>query len=122
MNTQELAKYLKVGTNALSDLSAILSLYVDPTTTDNKKDALDKSISLFTGFGVDSTEATKLASYIVDTVEVVAGGTTAAADVLTDIENVSKEHGINLPPVIVSMLSGLLVQGELAIQQIHSGK
>jgi len=122
MNTAELAKYLKIGTNVLSELSTILSLYVDPASADNKTDALAKSVTLFVSFGIDVAEATKLASYIVDVVEVVAGGTTAAADVLKDVQQVAAEHGIALPPVIVSMLSGLLVQGELAIQELRAGK
>ena len=122
MNTAELSKYLKIGTNVISELSTILSLYVDPASADNKTDALSKSIVLFTSFGIDVAEATKIASYIVDVVEVVAGGTTAAADVLKDITTTAAEHGLTLPPVIISMLSGLLVQGELAIQELRAGK
>lgn len=122
MTTSDLARYIRVFTAVVDELSTILSLYVDPTSADTKVDALAKSVALFSRFGLQAAEAAKLGAYIVDTVEMVAGGSSAAADVLNDIDTVAATQNITLPPVVVSMISGLLIQIEAAIQALHQGK
>lgn len=122
MSISDLSKYLKVFTAIADELSTILALYVDSASADNKTDALAKSVALFMRFGIDAAEAAQLGSYIVDVVEVMADGSSAAADVLADITKLAAAHNITLPPVVISSISGLLIQAELVIQQIHQGK
>jgi hypothetical protein len=111
---------------AIQDLSSALTFFLKEEKHEEdsaaKSDFTLKTKALFILLKVDEANSQKGASYVTDVVEAVAGGSTAAKDVLNDITTLASTHNVNLPPMLVGMLSGLLTQAEVAIQQYHSGK